>query len=123
MKSPVVTVDGYAYEREAIEEWFKWGHTTSPLTGLQLPSLQLTPELTLGQAIDENMQQVVPEVQPVDLELLSTLAAQLQTALQCPEAALREAAMEVSECLAALVSSKSQPEAPGQTPQLPAHRL
>ena len=43
---PVFTADGHTYEREAILQWFE-SHSTSPLTGLPLPSLDLTPNYAL----------------------------------------------------------------------------
>jgi len=50
MRDPVTTCDGHTYEREAIEEWLR-RRETSPCTGLQLPSLQLTPNIGLKKAI------------------------------------------------------------------------
>eukprot|EP00727_Mastigamoeba_balamuthi_P003654 m51a1_g13286 hypothetical protein (297) ;mRNA; r:383-2164 len=41
MSDPVATADCHVYEREAITEWLV-GHTTSPITGLTLPSRDLT---------------------------------------------------------------------------------
>ena len=53
MEDPVRTVDGRVYERPAIEEWFRRGHETSPLTNARLPSLQLTTDHAFRGAIDE----------------------------------------------------------------------
>eukprot|EP00747_Dinoflagellata_sp_TGD_P073178 gnl/TRDRNA2_/TRDRNA2_157782_c2_seq3.p1 gnl/TRDRNA2_/TRDRNA2_157782_c2~~gnl/TRDRNA2_/TRDRNA2_157782_c2_seq3.p1 ORF type:complete len:495 (+),score=56.89 gnl/TRDRNA2_/TRDRNA2_157782_c2_seq3:75-1559(+) len=53
MTDPVVTHDGYVYERTAIAGWFQRGHRTSPMTGAELPSLALTPEEPLRRAIEE----------------------------------------------------------------------
>ena len=33
MTDPVATVDGQSYERDAIQEWFRRRHRTSPATG------------------------------------------------------------------------------------------
>lgn len=41
------------YEKAAIEEWLRRGHRTSPLTGLPLESVGLTPNMTLKKAISE----------------------------------------------------------------------
>jgi len=41
MVNPVVTCDGHIYEEEAIKRWFAQGKQTSPLTNLQLASLEL----------------------------------------------------------------------------------
>ena len=41
---------GHTYEREIIEEWFR-DKSTSPLSNAELPSKQLTPNITLRKAI------------------------------------------------------------------------
>jgi hypothetical protein len=51
MVDPVVTHDGFTYERTSIEQWFSLGHRTSPMTGLPLASLELTPNFTLAQMV------------------------------------------------------------------------
>uniref|UniRef100_A0A4X2LST5 WD repeat, SAM and U-box domain-containing protein 1 n=1 Tax=Vombatus ursinus TaxID=29139 RepID=A0A4X2LST5_VOMUR len=45
-------IDGYSYEKEAIENWISKKKRTSPMTNLILPSLILTPNRTLKMAID-----------------------------------------------------------------------
>lgn len=57
MQHPVFTVDGQVYERSAIEQWFRRGNRTSPMTGTTLTSLQLTLDLPLKRAIEEYMTQ------------------------------------------------------------------
>ncbi|UPQ99934.1 U-box domain-containing protein [Chloropicon primus] len=47
MKDPVVLSDGHTYERKAIEKWIKLGKTTSPMTGVPLQNMSLTPNFTL----------------------------------------------------------------------------
>lgn len=47
MKDPVVAADGNTYEREALEQWFCGGKTTSPLTGAKLSSRNYFPVYTL----------------------------------------------------------------------------
>lgn len=47
------TADGHTYERYAIEEWFRRGHRTSPLTGLGLSSTTLVSNITLRNVIEE----------------------------------------------------------------------
>ncbi|KAE8715774.1 AP2-like ethylene-responsive transcription factor AIL6-like isoform X1 [Hibiscus syriacus] len=47
MKNPHVAADGFSYELEAIEEWLKLGHDTSPMTNLSLEHKFLTPNRTL----------------------------------------------------------------------------
>ena len=46
MKDPVLTDDGHTYERESIENWFQTSHK-SPITGLQLKSKNLIPNIVL----------------------------------------------------------------------------
>lgn len=50
MSDPVVTVDGFTYERSAIETWFAH-RVSSPLTGLALSSSILIPNTELANAI------------------------------------------------------------------------
>ena len=45
-------VDGFAYERSAIEQWLKT-HNTSPATGLELVSKQLIPNHPLRSLIQD----------------------------------------------------------------------
>eukprot|EP00599_Poterioochromonas_sp_BG-1_P009343 CAMPEP_0173153116 /NCGR_PEP_ID=MMETSP1105-20130129/12655_1 /TAXON_ID=2985 /ORGANISM="Ochromonas sp., Strain BG-1" /LENGTH=701 /DNA_ID=CAMNT_0014068963 /DNA_START=83 /DNA_END=2188 /DNA_ORIENTATION=- len=51
MIDPMICADGHTYERRAIEEWFRQGHDTSPLTNLPLPSLMLLPNHSLKNLI------------------------------------------------------------------------
>ena len=50
MNEPVKTVDGQTYDRFAILKWFEQ-HSTSPLTGLVLPSKQLVQNFELKEQI------------------------------------------------------------------------
>ena len=45
IREPVTTCDGQMYEREAIEQWFSKGNTTSPITNKPLENKQLTPNV------------------------------------------------------------------------------
>merc|ERR1719221_1540520 len=56
MHDPVVLVDGHTYERRHIERWLQ-EHTTSPVSGLQLPRLDIIPNHASRNAIDEYFQQ------------------------------------------------------------------
>jgi hypothetical protein len=47
MKDPVQTVDGQAYDRASIVQWFNGGHRTSPASGLTLTNFNLVPNLIL----------------------------------------------------------------------------
>ncbi|XP_012081674.1 putative U-box domain-containing protein 50 [Jatropha curcas] len=53
MKNPHLAADGFSYELEAIEEWLKMGHDTSPMTNLRLKHKFLTPNHTLRFLIQE----------------------------------------------------------------------
>jgi hypothetical protein len=51
MRDPVITADGQTYERAEIEKWFALGNRTSPLTGEELSSTNLLPNIALRQVI------------------------------------------------------------------------
>lgn len=68
MRDPVVTQDGHVYESEAIQEWFRRGHRTSPVTGAVLANLALLPEVPLRRAIEEYMA-LRPEIARRELDL------------------------------------------------------
>lgn len=52
MKDPVRTIDGFNYERHAIEKWFETSNK-SPLTGLNLSSKSLLPCVDLKKMIEK----------------------------------------------------------------------
>ena len=62
MTDPVICSDGTTYQREHIQRWLS-DHNTSPLTGLPLDSLQLTPNLILRTIISDEF----PNLQMVSL--------------------------------------------------------
>lgn len=41
MKDPVITSDGFCFERSAISEWFGKGNKTNPITFIELDSTKL----------------------------------------------------------------------------------
>ena len=51
MTDPVVCADGNTYERSTIEAWFGTGNTTSPLTGVELESTSLIPNVLMRKVI------------------------------------------------------------------------
>jgi hypothetical protein len=53
MKNPYLAADGFSYEHEAIEEWLKTGHDTSPMTNLKFKHKLLTPNHTLRSLIQD----------------------------------------------------------------------
>jgi len=72
MRDPVMTQDGNVYERDAIQEWFRRGHRTSPVTGAELTNLALLPEVPLRRAIEEYMA-LRPEIARRELSLRNDL--------------------------------------------------
>ena len=52
MIDPVKTTDNHTYDRSSIERWFQTRHT-SPLTGLELHDITLTPHTELKNQIQE----------------------------------------------------------------------
>jgi len=84
MVDPVSTVDSHVYERSAIEGWLR-DHSTSPLTGRPLPSLDLTPQDHMRRAIEE-----YKRLQPTLEKVSDARAAQvLETAFANPHINLR----------------------------------
>jgi len=75
MRDPVMTQDGHVYESDAIQEWFRRGHRTSPVTGAELINLALLPEVPLRRAIEEYMA-LRPEIARKELTLRSDLLTQ-----------------------------------------------
>lgn len=53
MHNPYLAADGYSYELEAIDEWLRTGHDTSPVTNLMLKHKLLTPNRTLRSLIQD----------------------------------------------------------------------
>ncbi|KAF7141015.1 hypothetical protein RHSIM_Rhsim06G0038700 [Rhododendron simsii] len=53
MVDPHVAADGYTYELEALKGWLDGGHSTSPMTNLQLPHCNVVPNHGLRSAIQE----------------------------------------------------------------------
>ncbi|KAM1091564.1 hypothetical protein FF1_019032 [Malus domestica] len=53
MKNPHAAADGFSYELDAIEEWLRMGHDTSPMTNLRLKHTFLTPNHTLRSLIQD----------------------------------------------------------------------
>ncbi|MBS0352040.1 MAG: ankyrin repeat domain-containing protein, partial [Proteobacteria bacterium] len=60
IRDPVTTCDGQLYEREAIEQWFKKGNTTSPVTNKPLEDQKLTPNIfakkQINALVDKNIE-------------------------------------------------------------------
>ncbi|KAJ1693739.1 hypothetical protein LUZ63_010437 [Rhynchospora breviuscula] len=56
MQDPYIAADGFTYEADAIRQWLRGGHNTSPMTNLPLPHHNLIPNLLLRSAIQEWLQ-------------------------------------------------------------------
>merc|ERR1719492_314901 len=57
MHDPVFLADGHTYERRHIERWLQ-EHSSSPVSGLQLPRTDVIPNHALRNAIEEYFQQI-----------------------------------------------------------------
>lgn len=57
MKDPVITIDGFTYDRTAIEKWLDTS-MKSPLTGLTLTSKSLIPNVNLKNAITKFIEEL-----------------------------------------------------------------
>ena len=53
MECPVMAADGNTYDRSSIEDWFKTGKNTSPLTGAPLAHLGLAPNNLVRSMVSE----------------------------------------------------------------------
>lgn len=54
MKDPVLTIDGFCFDRRQIQEWFNKGKKTNPLTGKELPSTTLIENRSLRNVIEHH---------------------------------------------------------------------
>ena len=62
MKDPVVTSDGYTFERNEIQTWLDKGNDTNPVTGQKLENKNLIPNRALKDVIDEYRATLTQEV-------------------------------------------------------------
>ena len=51
MEDPVMTSDGYTFDRFAIEAWWKKGNLTNPITAMEIKNTQLAPNRALKSLI------------------------------------------------------------------------
>jgi hypothetical protein len=63
IRAPVLAADSHSYERREITKWFAGGHLKSPLTGSNLTSTTLFPNITLKKAIERAMEAEAKEVE------------------------------------------------------------
>lgn len=52
LSEPMICSDGNTYEYHAIQQWFDYGHTTSPMTGLPLLNRTLVPNRIVKQIVE-----------------------------------------------------------------------
>ncbi|UJR31652.1 hypothetical protein I4U23_019133 [Adineta vaga] len=52
-QDPVVFTDGYTYERSAIQQWLDLGHRRSPMTNIELTSIELVPNTVLKHLLND----------------------------------------------------------------------
>lgn len=121
MRDPVMTQDGHVYESDAIQEWFRRGHRTSPVTGAVLVNLALLPEVPLRRAIEEYMA-LRPEIARRELNLRSDLltlrnvTAALEEELQTKQrilSDLKDAQREEASCASSATPAETSEAAPG----------
>ena len=67
MNDPVKTTDNHTYDRSSIERWFQTRHT-SPLTGLVLNDITLTPNTELKNQIQEYIRLKMLQTQSNELQ-------------------------------------------------------
>jgi tetratricopeptide (TPR) repeat protein len=79
MFDPVITLDGYSYENEAITQWLA-NHNTSPKTGAVLSGKLLTPNHDLKGAISEFLTRH-PELWDEDVYFPESLQAEMRSLL------------------------------------------
>jgi hypothetical protein len=59
MIDPVVTDEGFTYDRKTVEEWFAKNGPLSPTTGAVLPSTKLTPNLSVRKIISRRHPDII----------------------------------------------------------------
>jgi len=98
MQDPVRTVDGHVYERRAIEQWFRSGKRTSPLTGADLPSLSIVADAPMQRAIQEYVAMRPELARPrTECQSLQAAALALQVDLLSKDHRLQDA-LEAERC-------------------------
>ena len=73
MKNPVICEDGFSYERNAIDKWFKTGSDRSPMTNKRLDSLKLIPNHTLRKLMEDWKKKNAVEVNTRKRATISTI--------------------------------------------------
>ena len=56
--SPLLSPDGFTYERSAIMQWLSTGRRSSPVTNLPFPNTLLVPNRHLKTILDRKLQDV-----------------------------------------------------------------
>lgn len=68
---PVLAADGFTYERECIEEWWRRRGPLSPMTGRQVASTELVPNLAIRSLCAEQVQRWDTQVEQKTSEIIS----------------------------------------------------
>ena len=73
MVDPVVALDGHSYSRGAIQDWFRQGRLSSPLTNEQLASDLLVPNHSLRKAMEQRRDEQPMTIDPARLAVSEEL--------------------------------------------------
>ena len=73
MVDPVVALDGHSYSRGAIQDWFRQGRLSSPLTNERLASDQLVPNHSLRKAMEQRRDEQPMTINPARLAVSEEL--------------------------------------------------
>ena len=73
MDDPVVALDGHSYSRAAIQDWFRQGRLSSPLTNEQLASDLLVPNHSLRKAMEQRRDEQPMTIDPARLAVSEEL--------------------------------------------------
>lgn len=101
MQDPVICADGFTYERQAIETWFRRGNRTSPVTNLVLGHRTLITNRAV-KGINEFFLQQMPRVQQQqidDMRKSVDLEAILDALADAQRAAIRKIEQSVQRML------------------------
>jgi hypothetical protein len=97
MTDPVAVLCGHSFERKAIQEHFKRGERKCPTCKQELPSMDLTPNLSLRNSIEEwkqrdmdlKFQAAVPGITSNDLSRQKRALENMQVLLEVPSYAAK----------------------------------
>ncbi|KAJ0973515.1 hypothetical protein J5N97_021474 [Dioscorea zingiberensis] len=93
MEDPVAIVCGHSFERKAISDHFKQGETSCPVCKEELPSLELTTNISLRSSIIEwknrnlnlRLQKAISAFDSIETDVLNQALDDLQELIEVPE--------------------------------------